>query len=282
MLSSYLYCQRKFFLQYVLKLVEIPKEVMVKGSVRHETYDQINKNEENLVKSIKTEHAEQDILTFYQDQYERLLRQSIGKYHDRLLQVNVNPIELFEKIHPLIQAEAESRAITVFTFKTKHDLEGQELWDKLIPKIISELRVEAPEIKLKGIIDQIEQYPEEYVPVELKTGKCPSEGVWPGHKVQIAIYAMLIEAKFNTKVREGFVKYLDAKTVRQVPINSFLKQEVRDLMAKVELIQKNNTLPDFTTNFNKCKPCSLKEKCYDKDIMANEMEKLLKNRDVLH
>ena len=218
MLSSYLYCKRKYFLQYILKLVDIPKEVMVKGSIRHETYDQINKNEESLVKTIKKEDSKQELIQIYQKQYEKIVRKSMGTYHDKLLKVKVNSLELFQKINPLFQAEAEARAITIYNFKTKNDLEGEELWEKLSPKIISELRIEAPEINLKGIIDQIEHYPNEYVPIELKTRKCPSDGVWPGHKIQIAIYAMLIEAKFKIPVKEGVVKYLDSKITRQKEI----------------------------------------------------------------
>ena len=46
----------------------------------------------------------------------------------------------------------------------------------------------------------MEIYENGYVPIELKTGKMPKEGVWPGHKVQIAAYSMLIEEKFKTEV----------------------------------------------------------------------------------
>ena len=52
MLSTYLYCPRMLFLQKVLELEEAPKEALILGSIRHETYDLVNKNEENLVVKI--------------------------------------------------------------------------------------------------------------------------------------------------------------------------------------------------------------------------------------
>ena len=44
MLSSYIYCPRKLFLQKVLAVEEPPKESLVLGTLRHEIYDFINQN----------------------------------------------------------------------------------------------------------------------------------------------------------------------------------------------------------------------------------------------
>ena len=73
-----------------------------------------------------------------------------------------------------------------------------------------------------------------YVPIELKTGKMPKEGVWPGHRIQIAAYSMLIEEKFNTTVKEGFVRYLDSKETRHIAINPFMREEITNLIKEVQ------------------------------------------------
>jgi CRISPR/Cas system-associated exonuclease Cas4 (RecB family) len=78
MLSSYTYCKRKLFLQYVLNLVEPEKEAMVKGSIRHETYDKINKIEENIVKSITSDDNLKTLYTKYLNVYSQLLRKTIN------------------------------------------------------------------------------------------------------------------------------------------------------------------------------------------------------------
>ena len=74
MLSSYMYCPRKLYLERVLKLYEPPKEALVKGSIRHETYDLINKNEEKLVKSIKEKLPLEKIRAKYTNEYLKFLR----------------------------------------------------------------------------------------------------------------------------------------------------------------------------------------------------------------
>jgi len=52
----------------------------------------------------------------------------------------------------------------------------------MFPILISEQRIGSDKLQLKGIVDRIEVYENGYVPVELKTGKIPKEGVWPGHR----------------------------------------------------------------------------------------------------
>ena len=62
-LSAYEYCKRKLFLQNVLGIYEPPKAPLVKGQIRHQTYDKINKVEESLVKDIRTRVVEQLIIS---------------------------------------------------------------------------------------------------------------------------------------------------------------------------------------------------------------------------
>lgn len=274
LLSSYLYCQRKLFLERVLGLFEIPRAALIKGTVRHETYDLINKTEESLVKSI-TQPIELPLLKDkYKKHYQSLLRKAVIKNKQRIIEVDILPLDLFEKTLPLIRLEAETRAEDIYRFIIKHNLYGEELWEKLTPKIISELRIESKNLGLKGIIDQIEVYDSGYVPVELKTGKAPKEGVWPGHKIQLAAYALLTEEKFKQEVKEGFVTYLDTQQRRHIPINQFLRLEVIELVEKVNRLITNLNLPNITENENKCNACSLKDTCYNQQ----EIQKLIDNK----
>ncbi len=82
---------------------------------------------------------------------------------------------------------------------------GSDLWEKLTPKITSEIRLESEKLNLKGIIDQLEIYGQGIVPIELKTGSCPKEGVWDNHRIQAGAYALLAEEYFNSKVKEAFI-----------------------------------------------------------------------------
>lgn len=273
-LSSYMYCPRKLYLQYVLKLTEPPKEALVKGSIRHKVYENINLAEEDIIKSIKKGMDENDLKGKYHQKYREILLEVIKQNKEELNQFNILPQELFKNVWPLILAESETRASLVYSFILENKVFGNELWGQLTPRIESELRIESEKLGLKGVIDQIEIYKEGFVPIELKTGKAPGEGVWPAHKIQLIAYALLMEEKFNTEIKEGFVHYLDTKDKRHIPINPFMRIEVRELIEKVNSLLNSEKLPDFEKNQNKCINCGIKEQCYNE----KELDKLLKNK----
>lgn len=262
-LSSYLYCPRKLFLQKILALEEPPKESLVLGTLRHEIYDFINQSEERIITSIKEKTQYSELINLYKSFYSKALREKIIKNKSRIKEVNLDIVDVFKRTWPLILGEAETRAKNIFDFTQEYKVYGQELWEKLTPKIISELRVTSDELQLRGIIDRIEVYENGCVPVELKTGKMPKEGVWPGHRIQIIAYALLAEEKFNTKVKEGFVHYLDAKEIRHITINPFMKEEIINLIKEVQELLKNQQPPGYCENKNKCTNCGLKETCYN-------------------
>ena len=63
MLSAYLFCARKLFLQQGLELKEPPKESTILGSLRHELYDFINRSEEKIVTTIKEKIQYPELIT---------------------------------------------------------------------------------------------------------------------------------------------------------------------------------------------------------------------------
>ncbi|MBI2650374.1 CRISPR-associated protein Cas4 [Candidatus Woesearchaeota archaeon] len=269
MLSSYLYCSRKLFLEKVLMLEEPPKESVVMGSIRHETYDKINKSEEEIVVSI-TKKAPLDIIeTIYKQKYLQILRKSIASNKKRLEEVNINMLDAYKKSFPFIIEESSTRAVNIFNFIEENNVFGVELWQKLTPKIISELRIESDELKLKGIIDQVHVYDNEYVPFELKTGRTPQDGVWPSHRIQIAAYSLLLQEKFNKPIKEGFVVYLDTKEKRHIAFNPYMKQEVKQIVNEIIELLESRELPDFCNNENKCRKCGLKQTCYNEEEVNN-------------
>ncbi len=272
-LSSYMYCARKLYLQYVLKLTEPPKEALVKGSIRHKAHENINLVEEELVKGIGKDVTLEDLKGRFHKRYREILLDAIKEHKEELKQFNIVPQELFKAVWPLILSESEARASIVHEFMEKNDVFGEELWEKLTPKIESELKISSEKLGLKGIIDQIEVYEGGFVPIELKTGKAPNEGVWPGHKIQLVAYALLMEDKFNTEIKEGFVHYLDTKQKRHIPINPFMRVEVKELIEKVNNLLKSDKIPDFEKNQNKCFNCGLKEDCYNEKKLNGILDK---------
>ncbi len=274
MLSSYLYCARKLFLERVLGMFEPEKLAMVKGTLRHATHDGVNKLEEGIVRSITMADEFADIYMKYERAYSGLLRRTITANKYRLRNVKLPLIDAYHQIWPFFQKESEARALNLFKFIEKFSVYGDELWEKLTPKIESELRIQSDSLMLSGIIDKVEKYETGMVPIELKTGSMPNEGVWPGHRIQIAAYALMLEEKTGQQIKEGIVHYLDSDTRRQVVINPFLKDEVKELKDKVRKLLKGDEIPDFDTNENKCAKCGLREQCFDE----KQLKKLLQGK----
>ncbi len=273
-LCSYLYCQRKLYLQKVLGLYEPIKEVTFKGSFRHELHDLASKADEEIVKSINIKISLEEVKERYLLKYKGILRKVILKNKDLLRKFDLKEKDIFARNIPVIEEEAELRAGNVHKCMVEFGVVGDELWEKLTPKILSELRIEDIELGLRGIVDQIYQYEGELVPIELKTGKAPREGVWPGHKIQIGAYALLLEGKFNEEIKEGFVHYLEAEQKRHIPINAFLRSEVKELVNKVQTLLNSVEIPGFCGNDNKCKVCGLRDNCYN----GKGLSKLMKSK----
>ena len=275
LLSAYDYCARKLFLEQVLKLVAVPKEVVVKGSIRHEVHDKISKAEEAFVKGIKKDVNYKEVLEGYKKTHSDILRESIIKNKSKLAELKVSLSEFFKETWPLVLNESKDRAFNLHAFIKKHRIYGEELWKELSPKIETEYYVDSEDLNLKGVVDKLEIYDNklvrEVVPYELKTGSAPREGVWPGHKLQAGAYIMLLEKMF---VREAFVKYLDINEVREVIMNPFLEKNVLETRDSVLNLFKNKEIPVFCDNKNKCNACPLKDKCYDEKFINRRMSLL--------
>ena len=269
LLSTYLYCSRKLFLEKVLLLEEPPKESIVMGSIRHETYDNINKKEEEIVTSITKRMDLEDIKALYKQKYLQILRKEVANNKKRLEEVNINMLDAYKKSFSFIIEESGMRANNIFSFIEANKVFGKELWEKLTPKIISELRVDSDELKLRGIIDQVHVYDNAYVPFELKTGRTPSDGVWPNHRIQIAAYSLLLQEHFNKPIKEAFVVYLDSKEKRHIAINPFMREEVKQIVDKIIALLESKELPDYCDNENKCRKCGLRQTCYNEEEVNN-------------
>lgn len=270
-LSTYLYCKRKLYLKKVLKLDEPVKDVMVLGTLRHKAFEDINNHEERLVKAT-TPDLLQEIHANYKETYAKILRNAVISCKQQLAQFDIPLDQAFLRAWPSVQTEAATRAGNIIRFIQEHQVYGDVLWEQLTPKIQAELRIEAPELFLKGIIDQIEVYPDKVIPIELKTGKAPMQGIWPGHKAQIGAYMVLAES-LGKPVTEGKVRYLDIGEDRPVPASPFIRIEITGLVTKTKGILNDQRLPARCEE-TKCKPCGLKEQCYNDAFMTEKQAAL--------
>ena len=278
-LTSYLYCMRKLFLTRVLGFKEPIRRPLVKGSIRHEVYDLINKKEEEIVTNITKKTTKEQLYQTYKMRHSKILREVIRNNKEDLKKLELKPNDVFRKTWPLILEESLTRAKRTHNFMETHLVYGKELWESLTPKISSEIKISSEKLKLRGIIDQIEIYEKGIVPVELKTGSCPKQGVWDNHRIQAGAYALLAEEHFNKEIKEAFIVYLDHAQRRHIPINIFLKDEIKELIQKVNLLLKGKELPETERNYNKCRGCGLREICYNNKVIKKQVKKIF-NRNI--
>ena len=259
-ISTYLYCKRKLYLEENRELRAPHNKYVIKGDIRHNIFDRINSIDEEIVKSIKSLMKKEDILMLFRKKYYELIHAILKENTMKLSSIGLSTADYFHEIWPGILREATLRTENIFGFLIKEKIYSANLWSRLSPKYLSEVRLENEDIK--GIIDRIEIYPEHIIPVELKSSKGPKEGVWPGDRVQVESYIILAENEFGKKVSHGFINYLESGEIRKVPNNEFVKDFVGGIIDNIEETLKGK-LPDFVKNKNKCTRCPLKEKCYE-------------------
>ena len=258
-LSDYLYCPRKVYLRYVLKFVPIVRKAMIVGRVKHDVFDAINKNEEDLILNIKPSELE-NIESVYKQTFSNLLASSISKFESDIKDSGLDKERLFSDSLKKFLDEASYKAKTLKDFIQKTGLFGKDLLDAIPGKYKSELFLSSRKLRLKGIIDKVEVLGNVHVPVELKTGSMPQDGVWPGHRIQLASYILLLNEKFKSD--HGFVDYLDYDVRRKIVMNPFLEDEVKELVGNVQDLLNSSEIPKICDNPNKCKSCNFKGSCF--------------------
>ncbi|MBM3199455.1 CRISPR-associated protein Cas4 [Candidatus Woesearchaeota archaeon] len=257
-LSDYLYCPRKVYLRHVMKLLPAVRKPTVQGKIRHDVFDAISKAEESLILSIKPENLE-NANVIYANAYKELLANSLSKFEEDIKKAEINKEQLFSESlkNFMVQASFNSKNIVELIRQT--GLFGQDLINAIPTKQQSELFISSPTLRLKGIIDRVEIMGDSYIPVELKTGSMPRDGVWPNHKVQLAAYILLLKEKYVSDY--GFLEYLDYGVRRKVVMNPFLEDEVKGVIDKVHSLVSSDNVPETCGNPNKCRSCDLRDRC---------------------
>ncbi len=250
-LSSFLYCPRSLYQQKVLGYEEKPNQHMILGAIRHNFYDMANKHEERIVMRLPEQASMEEIRAAYSETYQNLLKVAVKNHGRPLALFDLDTDTIIQELLPIGVSEAAERAENVHKFSMLHKVFGEELWQLLAPKILTEVRVRSQLLRLKGIVDRIEVYENEILPIELKTGKMASEGVWPSHRVQVAAYMMLLQEKFRKPAGKAVIRYLDHGSSKTILLNPYMELEVKELTEKVTRLLQSKLIP---------KPCG-RESC---------------------
>lgn len=262
-LSSAEFCKRKLFLTKRCGLKEVPKDAAIRGKVIHALYEQINNSEERIVSHIFTEDPG-EIRNTYKKEYDRIINAILAEKRFAIDKTETKVDTIKEDVKKNIDREIKIRSDTVINTIGKHRVFGEDLWTHLTPKITSERMITSERLQLRGVVDAIQEFDNAIVPVEMKTGQAPNEGIWPNHRLQLAAYMTILKDISGKKIRKGILKYVDEDVEQGLAMNQFFEEDIKKKIDEVKNIL-NGPLPEQTDNKNKCKSCNLKDICYNQD-----------------
>ena len=238
-LASWIHCPRQFFVQSVLEIKEPINSAMALGLVKHKFHEFLGKNEERIVSSLSASDSARQVL---EGEYRSLLIQSVKMYVGMLRSVNVLPGDAMKSALPLVVAEADSRASLIAPL-LKENMTGDALWQALEPKVKNEYSVESKSLGIKGRIDKLECYNDRLVPIELKSGKTPEQGVFEHHRIQAVSYALMLEDTFQSSVPQAIVHYVDSNARRDVVVDIAARNWVVSTVSAVRSCLESKQVP---------------------------------------
>ncbi|MFH1972864.1 MAG: CRISPR-associated protein Cas4 [archaeon] len=260
-LCSYLYCPRKLYLNLVLGLREKEKDITIKGKIKHSVYELAGRREKEVIVSLTKDRSLDEFEMDYRRLYNKLIMGLISQNKKEIEKVGLKTLDLYQELWPFFLFECKDRSIEVFNFAQENKVFGEDLWFKL-PKGLPELYIKSEKLGLKGRIDNVEVVGDKFIPIEIKTGKSPSDRVWKNHIIQIGAYMLLLSEHYGQEITYGFVDYKGGNKTKVI-MNPFLKDEIFELRDKVNNLIVSKELPAKLEN-NKCDICGLKEECYSR------------------
>lgn len=119
---------------------------------------------------------------------------------------------------------------------------------------------------VRGRIDMVIATPSrdapgaELIPVEYKLSERK-----PGRhfKVQLAMYALLLEAAWKQPARRGFLYLIPTRQAVAIPLTAPLRRQAVASMAAIRAIAEQETMPDPPASRRPCVSCEFRRFCND-------------------
>lgn len=256
-LTSWLYCPRKLYFTKIKKFKQPLNKLMIIGKLKHNILEEFSKTEKQLITQIEKDYDRLELFLIYENFLKRIANQVFLKNNKLIEAFRVNRAEIFKKV---LEDFSEDIKIRIDSIKqgVSNGFLGEELWEKILPKYISELRVESSSLGLRGRIDRVEVNKENNTifPYELKTraGK-----YYYSDEIQLTAYAMLLQEFYNQPIEYGIIESGGKK--EKLKIKQENKDKVLEIAEKIRNLTED-TPPQLPSNFNKCKNCGFKKYCF--------------------
>ncbi len=120
--------------------------------------------------------------------------------------------------------------------------------------------VHAPQWGLRGEVDLVITLADgEVIPVDYKLARKAG----PHFKLQLAAYALMLEAERGARVRRGFLYYLPLRQAEVVAIDGRLRRAVQSALRELRAMREGEQMPPPTPHLRKCVACEFRRFCND-------------------
>lgn len=112
--------------------------------------------------------------------------------------------------------------------------------------------------ELSGRPDYIVRQGDEYVPVELKTGRTP-DSPHDSHLMQLGVYCLLVEENYGVRPSRGVLQY--PERTFEVPFTDEFRDRVLETSLRMKLSDMTGVVHRNHERPGKCRGCSRRELC---------------------
>lgn len=112
--------------------------------------------------------------------------------------------------------------------------------------------------RLTGRPDYLIREGGQVVPVEVKSGPCPS-APYLSHRLQLAAYCLLVEDEYGQAPPYGLIKYRDG--IFTVDYTPQLRSQLLATLAEMHSLLNADDLPPNHASPNRCRRCGYRTRC---------------------
>jgi CRISPR-associated protein Cas4 len=142
------------------------------------------------------------------------------------------------------------RVVSVDAIQEREELAGMR-----------QINIRSVRYGIAGKPDRVVQTDRGPAPVDVKKCFCPRNGhPYEGHVAQLAVYCLLLEDKFQCRVHEGVIDYIDRSVT--VPFDEQLRMWILSIIHEVQETKRNHVIPMRSHNHRgKCGACGFRQEC---------------------
>lgn len=120
------------------------------------------------------------------------------------------------------------------------------------------VRMYSSRLALSGLLDMVILREREAIPVEFKNS---TAGLQLNHKYQLTAYGLLVEERYRSPVRRGFVYFIPMKRAEEVLITPHMRRYVTRVLREIREMLTSERMPRGTRQQGRCVECEFRRMC---------------------